>query len=73
MDHLYDSFEDIGATLFDKGHELFDLLVFWFVDNKFVDFFHVVIEFFSEFWVCEEGVADLDVAVVLVIGFLVFA
>ena len=73
LDEADDFVKNLGPVLLDVAHELLDLLVVGAVDNELVAFLHVGVEFLGEFGMREEGVADLDVAVVLVLGLLVLA
>lgn len=67
LDESYDLIEDLSAVALDISHKLLDLFIIRSVDDKLVAFLHVGVEFLGEFGVSEEGVADLNVAVILVL------
>ena len=72
---LYGVFALALAEILDEADDLVKNLrpVLLDVAHKLLDFFVVGVEFLGEFGMREEGVADLDVAVVLVLGLLVLA
>lgn len=72
MDKLDDFFENFRSVGLDVCHELFNLLIFRFADDKFIALFHVDVKLFGEFWVGKQCVANLDVAVILIFSFLIF-
>lgn len=73
LDEADDLVKNLGPVLLDVAHELLDFFVVGAVDDELVAVLHVGVEFLGEFGMREEGVADLDVAVVLVLGLLVLA
>lgn len=73
LDEADDLIKDLSAVALDVAHELLDLLIVGSVDHELVALLHEGVEFLGEFGVGEEGVADLDVAVVLVLRLLILA
>ena len=68
MDQADDPLEDRWPVLLDIPHELFDLFILGSVDDEFVGLFKVDVDFLRKVSVREESVADLDIAVVVIIG-----
>lgn len=72
LDEPDDLIENLSPVLLDIPHKLLYLFILGTVDYKLVAVFHVGIEFLGELGMREESVADLDIAVILVLGLLIF-
>lgn len=72
LDESDDLIENLRPVLLDIAHELLDFFIFRAVDNELVAVLHVGVEFLGEVGMREKGVADLDIAVVFILGLLIF-
>ncbi len=55
-----------------KCHEILDLLFFRLVDNQLVSIIHVSVQLFSQLMMMEQGVVNLDEAVILIFSLFIF-
>lgn len=73
LDEPDDLIENIRPVLLHIAHKLLYFLVLGAIDHELVAVLHVGVDLCGEARVREQRVADLDVAVVLVLGLLIFA
>lgn len=72
LDEPDDLIENLSPVLLHIPHKLLYFFVLGTVDHKLVAILHIGIELLGEVGMREEGMADLDIAVILVLSLLIF-